>query len=85
MSRRRNGRPEAESSTMQMRHQLPELLSFISTFSTLEPGDLVTAGTPPAGPCGAGDVIEGEIEGIGTLRVRLDERPVDIRWQAVIE
>ncbi len=57
---------------------------FISTFSTLHPGDLVTGGTPPAGPCGAGDVIEGEIEGIGTLRVRLDDRPVDPRWQVVI-
>jgi acylpyruvate hydrolase len=85
MRRRRNGRVEAESSTKEMRYQLPELLSFISMFSTLEPGDLVTAGTPPAGPCGAGDVIEGEIEGIGTLRVRLAERPVDPRWQAVLE
>lgn len=85
MRRRRNGVVEAESSTKEMRYQLPELLSFISTFSTLEPGDLVTAGTPPAGPCGAGDVIEGEIEGIGTLRVRLAERPVDPRWQAVLD
>jgi 2-keto-4-pentenoate hydratase/2-oxohepta-3-ene-1,7-dioic acid hydratase in catechol pathway len=85
IGRRRNGQVEAESSTKEMRHQLPELLSFISTFSTLEPGDLVTAGTPPAGPCGPGDVIEGEIEGIGTLRVRLAERPVDPHWQAVIE
>ena len=85
MRRRRNGQLEAESSTKQMRHQLPELLSFISTFSTLEPGDLVTAGTPPAGPCGAGDTIEGEIEGIGTLRVRLEARPVDPRWQTVME
>ena len=85
MRRRRNGELEAESSTEQMRHQLPELLSFISTFSTLEPGDLVTAGTPPAGPCGAGDTIEGEIEGIGTLRVRLEARPVDPRWQTVME
>jgi 2-keto-4-pentenoate hydratase/2-oxohepta-3-ene-1,7-dioic acid hydratase in catechol pathway len=85
MRRWRNRRLEAESSTKEMRHQLPELLSFISTFSTLEPGDLVTAGTPPAGPCGPGDVIEGEIEGIGTLRVRLAERSVDPRWQAVIE
>jgi 2-keto-4-pentenoate hydratase/2-oxohepta-3-ene-1,7-dioic acid hydratase in catechol pathway len=84
MRRWRNGRMEAESSTEEMRHQLPELLSFISTFSTLEPGDLVTAGTPPAGPCGAGDVIEGDIEGIGLLRAHLIEREVDTRWQTVI-
>ena len=84
MIRRRNGAVEAESSTKEMRFQHPELVSFISTFSTLEPGDLVTGGTPPAGPCGPGDVIEGEIESIGTLRVRLVDRPVDPRWQVVL-
>lgn len=84
MRRRLNGELEAESSSSQMRHSLPELLSFISTFSTLEPGDLVTGGTPPAGPCVAGDEIEGEIEGIGTLRVRLVDRSVDSQWQEVI-
>jgi 2-keto-4-pentenoate hydratase/2-oxohepta-3-ene-1,7-dioic acid hydratase in catechol pathway len=85
MVRRRNGHVEAESTTAEMRLHHPELLSFISTFSTLEPGDLVTGGTPPAGPCVAGDVIEGEIEGIGALRVRLVERTVDPRWQIVLE
>lgn len=85
MVRRRNGHVEAESTTAEMRLHHPELLSFISTFSTLEPGDLVTGGTPPAGPCEAGDVIEGEIEGIGALRVRLVERSVDPRWQIVLE
>jgi 2-keto-4-pentenoate hydratase/2-oxohepta-3-ene-1,7-dioic acid hydratase in catechol pathway len=85
MVRRRNGRIEAKSSTAEMRLHHPDLLSFISTFSTLEPGDLVTGGTPPAGPCAAGDVIEGEIEGIGTLRVRLVERTVDPQWQVVLE
>lgn len=85
MVRRRNGVVEAESSTGQMRHQLPELISFLSKFSTLEPGDLVTGGTPPAGPCHAGDEIEGEIEGIGNLRVQLVSRAVDPQWQVVIQ
>lgn len=85
MVRRRNGRVEAKSSTAEMRLHHPDLLSFISMFSTLEPGDLVTGGTPPAGPCSPGDLIEGEIEGIGTLRVRLVERTVDPRWQVVLE
>jgi 2-keto-4-pentenoate hydratase/2-oxohepta-3-ene-1,7-dioic acid hydratase in catechol pathway len=84
MVRRRNGEVEAESSTTEMRFHHPDLLCFISTFSTLEPGDLVTGGTPMAGPCGPGDVIEGEIEGIGTLRVRLRERPVSPQWQVVL-
>jgi 2-keto-4-pentenoate hydratase/2-oxohepta-3-ene-1,7-dioic acid hydratase in catechol pathway len=85
MVRRRNGEVEAESTTAEMALQHPELLSFISTFSSLEPGDLVTGGTPPAGPCSPGDVIEGEIEGIGTLRVRLVERAVDPQWKVVLE
>jgi 2-keto-4-pentenoate hydratase/2-oxohepta-3-ene-1,7-dioic acid hydratase in catechol pathway len=85
MRRWRNGELEAESSSDEMRHQHPELLSFISTFSTLHPGDLVTGGTPPAGPCGAGDEISGAIEGIGTLTVRLVEREVDPQWQVVLE
>ncbi len=84
MRRRRNGELQSESSSKEMRHQHPELLSFISTFSTLVPGDLVTGGTPPAGPCGAGDEIEGEIEGIGTLRVRLLDRSVNTKWQVVL-
>jgi 2-keto-4-pentenoate hydratase/2-oxohepta-3-ene-1,7-dioic acid hydratase in catechol pathway len=84
MRRWRNGELQAESSTSQMRFQLPAVLSFISSFSTLLPGDLVSAGTPPAGACGPGDLIEGEIEGIGTLRVTLEGRAVDPQWQVVL-
>ncbi|MDR5684398.1 MAG: fumarylacetoacetate hydrolase family protein [Armatimonadota bacterium] len=68
MVRRRNGRVEAESSTKRMRRQFPELIRFVSTFMTLEPGDLVTSASPPAGPFAPGDVIEVEVEGIGVLR-----------------
>jgi 2-keto-4-pentenoate hydratase/2-oxohepta-3-ene-1,7-dioic acid hydratase in catechol pathway len=85
MRRRLNGEVVSESSTEEMRRRPAEIVSFISTFSTLLPGDLVATGTPPAGPCHAGDVIEGEIEGIGTLRARLVERVVDPRWQVVLE
>jgi 2-keto-4-pentenoate hydratase/2-oxohepta-3-ene-1,7-dioic acid hydratase in catechol pathway len=36
---------------------------------TLEPGDLISTGTPSGvGPIAPGDVIEIEIEGIGILR-----------------
>ncbi|MEM3908197.1 MAG: hypothetical protein QXZ17_15270 [Nitrososphaerota archaeon] len=30
-------------------------------------GDIITAGSPPAGPIYPGDIIEAEIEGIGVL------------------
>ncbi len=68
MLRRRNGKVECESSTSNMRLGFGEIMEFITSFWTLEPGDVVTTATPPAGPFEPGDVIEGEIEGIGVLR-----------------
>lgn len=68
MVRRRNGKVEAESSTASMRHHFPALITFVASFMTLEPGDLVTSASPPAGPFEPGDVIEVEVEGIGVLR-----------------
>ena len=48
---------------------LPRLLAFISACMTLEPGDLVSTGTPAGvGPLRAGDVVEVEVEGVGVLR-----------------
>ena len=44
------------------------LLSAISAVMTLEPGDVVLTGTPTGvGELHLGDVVEVEIEGIGTL------------------
>jgi 5-oxopent-3-ene-1,2,5-tricarboxylate decarboxylase/2-hydroxyhepta-2,4-diene-1,7-dioate isomerase len=45
-----------------------DIVAFVSTFWSLEPGDLVTTASPMAGPIFPGDVIESEIEGIGVLR-----------------
>lgn len=55
---------------------LPELVSYISTFTPLEPGDVIATGTPggvgafrePNRYLRAGDVIEVEIAGVGILR-----------------
>jgi 2-keto-4-pentenoate hydratase/2-oxohepta-3-ene-1,7-dioic acid hydratase in catechol pathway len=45
------------------------LISFISNVMTLQPGDVVMTGTPEGvGTMKPGDVIEIEVEGIGTLR-----------------
>jgi 2-keto-4-pentenoate hydratase/2-oxohepta-3-ene-1,7-dioic acid hydratase in catechol pathway len=44
------------------------LVSFISHIMTLLPGDLISTGTPSGvGKLAAGDTVEVEIEGIGTL------------------
>ena len=66
--RRRNGKVECESNTANMRLGFAEIIEFVSNFWTLEPGDVITTATPPAGPLEPGDVIEAEIEGIGVLR-----------------
>jgi len=66
--RRRNGKVECESNTANMRLGFAEIIEFVSNFWTLEPGDVITTATPPAGPFEPGDVIEAEIEGIGVLR-----------------
>ena len=51
-----------------MIHNVYELVSFASLVMTLLPGDVILTGTPPGvGPVDVGDVVEVEIEGIGSL------------------
>lgn len=75
--RRRNGKVEAESNTSNMIFRFDDIVAFISTFWTLEPGDLITTASPMAGPIYPGDVIESEIEGIGILRNTVESVKVD--------
>lgn len=78
--RRLNGKVECESNTSNMRLGFGEIIEFVTNFWTLEPGDVVTTATPPAGPFKAGDVIEAEIEGIGILRNPVKDIEVDPRY-----
>ena len=49
--------------------KIPELMEFITAGITLEPGDVVSTGTPAGiGSMQPGDTVEVEIEGIGVLR-----------------
>ncbi|HKP56034.1 MAG TPA: fumarylacetoacetate hydrolase family protein [Polyangiales bacterium] len=53
----------------QMIFGIGALLSFISRVMTLEPGDLVSTGTPEGvGPLVAGNTVEIEVSGVGTLQ-----------------
>ncbi len=48
---------------------IPYLIEFISGIMTLEIGDIIATGTPPGvGELHKGDMVEVEIEGIGTLK-----------------
>ena len=80
MVRRLNGKVEFESNTSNMRFGFGEIIEFVTSFWTLEPGDVVTTATPPAGPFRAGDVIEAEIEGIGVLRNPVESMEMDSKY-----
>jgi 2-keto-4-pentenoate hydratase/2-oxohepta-3-ene-1,7-dioic acid hydratase in catechol pathway len=69
VSCRVNGEVRQEGRTSQMIFTLPEIIAFISRNFTLQEGDLILTGTPSGvAPIKDGDVVEIEIEGIGTLR-----------------
>lgn len=71
-----DGETVQDSTTAEMIFGVAELLAFCSRAFTLEPGDLLLTGTPwgcgefmdPPRSLHAGQVVEVEVEGIGTLR-----------------
>ena len=83
--RRRNGKVECTSNTSNMRLGFGEIIEFVTSFWTLEPGDVVTTATPPAGPFEPGDVLEAEIEGIGVLRNPVEGVEVDPKYARLID
>jgi 2-keto-4-pentenoate hydratase/2-oxohepta-3-ene-1,7-dioic acid hydratase in catechol pathway len=73
-----NGELRQNGTTGTMIFGPSHLIHYISQFMTLEPGDLISTGTPPGVGLGmkpprylkAGDVVELEIEGLGRQRQR---------------
>ncbi|MCS6815861.1 MAG: fumarylacetoacetate hydrolase family protein [Blastocatellia bacterium] len=64
-----NGQVRQRARTSDLVFPVPMLIRFISQVMTLLPGDLIFTGTPAGvGPLADGDIVEVEIEGIGTLR-----------------
>jgi len=64
-----SGEVKQNGRTSQMVFPCSFLVEFISSIMTLEPGDVIFTGTPSGvGPLNAGDTVEVEIQGIGTLR-----------------
>lgn len=60
----KNGTTVQEGDTQLMIFPFDHLLAHISIYFSLEPGDLIFTGTPAGvGPCVAGDVLEGFLEG----------------------
>jgi 2-keto-4-pentenoate hydratase/2-oxohepta-3-ene-1,7-dioic acid hydratase in catechol pathway len=63
-----NGEPKQDGRTSQFIFDIPEVLAYITSFTTLLPGDVVLTGTPAGvGPMLPGDEVSVSVEGIGTL------------------
>ncbi len=67
-----NGELRQEADLSHQIWNVPESIAHLSELFELVPGDLIFTGTPSGvGPVHPGDVMEGGIEGIGELRVRV--------------
>ena len=65
---RLNGEIRQAAQTSDMVFGVAELIEYITEFMTLLPGDVLLTGTPEGvGRLSNGDVVEVEVEGIGTL------------------
>jgi fumarylpyruvate hydrolase len=66
-----NGAPRQQGDLSDMISPVPEIIAALSTYVALAPGDLIFTGTPSGvGPLLPGDRAEGEIEGVGSIRIQ---------------
>ncbi|MCP4820711.1 MAG: fumarylacetoacetate hydrolase family protein, partial [Shimia sp.] len=76
-----NGDVRQDDVLARMMHPIRREIEYISTFMTLEPGDIIVTGTPtgsgarldPPQFLKPGDVVEIEVNGIGTLRNTIED------------
>jgi 2-keto-4-pentenoate hydratase/2-oxohepta-3-ene-1,7-dioic acid hydratase in catechol pathway len=65
-----NGTVRQQSNTRRLIFKVRKLIAWASRWYTLYPGDVLMTGTPEGvGPVGPGDVMDGEMDHIGTMRV----------------
>jgi 2-keto-4-pentenoate hydratase/2-oxohepta-3-ene-1,7-dioic acid hydratase in catechol pathway len=70
ISLKRNGDLKQKSNTQHLIFKIPKILEYASTIMTLEPGDIISTGTPEGvGEIRSGDVLEAKIQEIGALNV----------------
>lgn len=70
-----NGEVRQHTNTGKMIFRIDYLISYLSMIFSLEPGDLIFTGTPEGvGPVVPGDILEGRLEGIGSIRVGVRQK-----------
>ena len=75
-----DGEVRQDGSTDEMEWDMHYLVADIARTITLEPGDVILSGTPAnSRPVEPGDVVEVEVEGLGTLRNTIVEGEVPVR------
>jgi len=68
-----NDRPRQSSDIDKLIWSVAECVAYLSDYETLEPGDIIMTGTPEGvGAVVAGDLMRGEIQGLGAIEVRVD-------------
>jgi 2-keto-4-pentenoate hydratase/2-oxohepta-3-ene-1,7-dioic acid hydratase in catechol pathway len=73
---RLNGEVVQSERTKDLIFDVPTIVSYLSRYVTLEPGDVIFTGTPQTTrPMKPGDVVEIELEGVGVLRNRVVAAP----------
>ncbi len=69
-----DGELKQDGPVSDMLFSISDIIEFVTSFMTLEPGDLIATGTPPGvGPMEVGSEIEVLIEGVGTLKNKVVE------------
>lgn len=79
-----NGEVRQDDVLSRMMHPIRREIEYISTFMALQPGDIIVTGTPtgsgarldPPQYLKPGDVVEVEVEGIGTLRNGVEDEKI---------
>ena len=67
-----NGGMRQRSDLDQLIWSVPEVIAYLSRLVRLAPGDLIFTGTPEGvAACHRGDLLEGSIAGVGTVRTRI--------------
>jgi fumarylpyruvate hydrolase len=69
-----NGQTKQSSDLSLLIHDVAGIVSHLSQFYHLQPGDIIYTGTPEGvGPVVSGDQIEGSIEGVGSISLQITE------------
>lgn len=67
-----NGAVKQKGDLADLIWSIPEVIAYLSSLVTLAPGDLIYSGTPEGvGPVVRGDLLEGSIDGVGTLSLKI--------------